>query len=168
MMSGHTMRVTLLYDTVTLSLVCHEPPGADCKQLCPQGCEIIGDDHEHVLIPTHHCTIAAYVNDVGMDEYYGDQGKEIPLYDGMPVTLAWDGDSFLWRPAYHNEPARTPGDMRTPEKLQTEIRGLGDAVKELPGSQADVLRVRSKAAVVGLLAGHYADELAAEKYSSAC
>lgn len=166
-MNGHTMRVTLLYDTVTLSLVCHEPPGADCKQLCPQGCERIGEDHEHALIPTPHCTIAAYLNNFGMNEYYGDQGKEIPLYDGMPVTLTWDGDSFLWRPAHNNEPALNPRDTSTLEKLQTEITGLGDAVKELPGSQADALRVRSKAAVVGLLAGQYADELAPEKPSSA-
>lgn len=161
MISGHTMRVTLRYDTVALSLVCHEAPGADCKQRCPQGCEIIGHDHEHPLIPTPHCTLATYLNAAGMDDYYGEQGTEILLYDGMPVTLAWDGDSYLWRPAHHHEPALAPRGMSTLEKLQTEITGLGETAKHLPGwSQADALRARSKAAVVGLLAGQYADERA--------
>lgn len=97
--SGHTMRVTLEYDRITLTPICHEPEGAICRVTCAADdpCESFEyPDHEHGLRPLKYCNAVEYLTgDYWPEELCGDKGV-VSLYDGMPIEVKWDGDSYTW------------------------------------------------------------------------
>lgn len=97
--SGHTMRVTLDRDTVCLTPVCHEPDGAKCRVTCAADnpCDDFDyPEHECGLKPVDYCNAVEYMNGDGwVDECYGPD-DEIPIYDGMPIEVEWDGTGYTW------------------------------------------------------------------------
>jgi len=110
-MTGHTMNVKLDRDTVVLTPVCHEPEGAFCRLSCDSGCEYWSEGHgtedeegsdslSHQLIDFGYCNaIECLTNDdADMAELCADE-NEISLFDGMPITMKWNGHGYEWRKA---------------------------------------------------------------------
>lgn len=107
-MTGHTMRVMLEYDMVRLTPECHEPDGAECRVACAQNiCESYTyPEHEHGLRNMPYCNA---VEDLtahdAVDQRCGSDSP-VPLYDGMPITVSWEGDYYSWSPADRDTPER--------------------------------------------------------------
>jgi hypothetical protein len=90
---------------VLAEIVCTAPEGAWCRETC----SYTGCSDERVL-PHHHdgndeyatedsglCGIRPWFDDPELDELYdGDVPDGVPLHDGIPVTLRFDGDGWLW------------------------------------------------------------------------
>jgi len=101
-MSGHTMRVTLDRDMVRLVPVCHEPEGAVCRVTCATGvCEQYGyPEHEHGLRPVP-CNAVEWLTAGDLVAESCGSDSEVPLYDGMPIEVSWEGVDvgYSWVPA---------------------------------------------------------------------
>ncbi len=78
-MTGHTMSVKLDEYRVVLTPVCHELKGINRPIIC--------DATEWL---TNH---AADMTDLCANE------TKISLYDGMPITVQWNGFGYEWRKA---------------------------------------------------------------------
>lgn len=98
--NGHTMRVTLENEAVTLEPICHEPDGAVCRVECVAGCETYSyPEHEHQLQFVPYCNAVEYLSNSDV-ECCVDYTGSIPLRDGMPIEVIWDGDGYSWFPVY--------------------------------------------------------------------
>ena len=107
--SGHTMRVLLDRGAVLLVPVCHELDGSPCRVMCVlPDCEPDGPEHEHELKPVNFCTLVQYMMEESYsieEDFLSDsltdcrgRAREVPLYDGMPITISWDSftESYRW------------------------------------------------------------------------
>lgn len=90
------MTVVLSRDVVCLRLVCHEPDGSTCRRACTEGCDDFCSDADGHIKPVSFCTAVEWMTEGGDAEecYAGDD--EIPLHDGMPVEISWNGDYYEW------------------------------------------------------------------------
>jgi hypothetical protein len=96
--SGHTMQVRQEGDTVVLRPVCHEPEGAICRIDCTQGCEAWDVPHEHPMKNLDYCSAVEWLTADGWaSEYYDEDADDIPLHDGMPIEVVWEGEFYVWR-----------------------------------------------------------------------
>lgn len=96
--SGHTMRVTLVGESVCLVPMCHEQNGAVCRVICAAGCESFSyPEHEHKLEPVPYCNAVEFFSNSDV-ECCCDYNVEVPLFDGMPIEVTWDGDGYSWFP----------------------------------------------------------------------
>jgi hypothetical protein len=101
-LSGHSLRVMFDQSQVTLRLVCHETGRASCRLVCSQGCEQGDQEHEHELVEIDNCDAMLWIG-TDVEEYYraiapNTAETPFPIYDGMPVTVTWDGDTYVWAP----------------------------------------------------------------------
>lgn len=98
--AGHTLSVKLDRDTAVVSVDCHEPEGANCRKTCEFECPSWLEDHEqeygHKLVDYGRCLAVEWMqNDASTAECYLGE-DEIPIYDGMPVEVEWQGDFWGW------------------------------------------------------------------------
>lgn len=92
----HTLVVTFRDDRVRLTLVCHAPERARCRLACSKGCEQwSGNDHEHPLV-SGDCLAVDWM-DAEVEEYCKASG-DFPVHHGMPVSIEWVGDTYVWSP----------------------------------------------------------------------
>lgn len=111
--SGHTLRVVLDNEYVRLRLVCHELDSARCHLVCSR-CDGYNSecsrhdvkvfqrddddlDREHDLVPSETCNAVIWMENSDIECLCG-VSVEVPLYDGMPVVVEWDGDNWNWIP----------------------------------------------------------------------
>jgi hypothetical protein len=97
---GHTMSVTIHGGYVSLTPVCHEPEGAECRVVCAlPGISACGTysypEHEHGLRDQDYCNAAGWLSESDVAECCAESG-EVPLYDGMPIEVIWKGGGYLW------------------------------------------------------------------------
>ena len=114
-LSGHSLRVMFEPDValVRMSLVCHETSRASCHLVCSQGCEQWNkDDHEHPLVETNECNAVAWIGNAA-EEYCAlhDEDPSFSLYDGMPVTITWDADTYVWAPIPNDQTYVVPAEV---------------------------------------------------------
>jgi hypothetical protein len=95
-MFGHNLKVVLDKDTVCLSVVCNESEGSFCRRACVEDCdEVCRNPDEHVQ-PVNYCLAVEWINaDNDVPECYAGDDT-IPLYDGMPIKIEWNGDFYEW------------------------------------------------------------------------
>lgn len=120
---GHTMRVEIdPIGYISLTPVCHEQDGrAICRVECPhQECreegwslddhrmpeEDFGEDDYHGLRPIDHCNAVEWLSSDDVPDYF-ESDKTAPLYDGMPIRVWWDGDTYRWQPITIPSPPST-------------------------------------------------------------
>ena len=96
------MRVTFDTDQVCLIPVCYEPDDAKCRVMCAaeDPCESYSwPEHEHGFKPAPDCNVVEWLLLTGVADSYDQSSHEpIPLYDGMPIMVSWDGDQYAWSP----------------------------------------------------------------------
>ncbi len=97
-MTGHTMSVQLERDMVVLTPVCHEPEGALCRLRCDSGCPDYDSDHGHELVDRGYCNVEWLTDGGNAAEFHAGE-TEISLYDGMPITVQWNGEGYEWSKA---------------------------------------------------------------------
>jgi hypothetical protein len=106
--SGHSLRVTFEPDNaaVRLALVCHETGRAACRLTCSHGCETWDvHSHDHELVEHGECNAVLWIGQ-NAEEYCEIKYLiSFPLYDGMPVTVTWDSDTYVWAPITTSMPA---------------------------------------------------------------
>lgn len=101
--SRHTMRVTLDREALRLVPVCHEQDGAVCRVICAAGCESFSyPEHEHKLEPVSYCNAVEFLSNSDV-ECCCDYAVEVPLSDGMPIEVTWDGDGYSWFPVSQSD-----------------------------------------------------------------
>lgn len=88
--TGHTLGVRLISTSVVLTIHCHEPDTAHCRR--------VGEGAQDIDIP--ECNAAAWMGK-HIPEYieWPESGEpDYALTDGMPITVIWDTDTWIWHP----------------------------------------------------------------------
>lgn len=92
---GHHVEWWVCGDYIDAQFGCYEPPGADCRLLCPEGCESWdAADHEHPLAPAPECNALTFFNngDEPTDYYSGPNH----LIENGPIEIEFDGEHYVW------------------------------------------------------------------------
>lgn len=124
--TGHTVEWTLEAGYgVHGKLVCHEPEGADCRLVCPKGCELYmierderGPYHmayvpvEVSLTEQQRHDLTPYLPGCVVVEWGAESGGPGELYDGEdcpprngPIEVWWESEEMHWR---YPDPEPTP------------------------------------------------------------
>jgi hypothetical protein len=80
---------------------CHEPDGSICRVTCAADdpCETYTEDHECGLKPIDGCNGVDWLDAIGPQDCYGGGRDNVPIHDGMPIVIEWEGDGWEWRRA---------------------------------------------------------------------
>lgn len=90
---AHSIAWMLDDDWLTGTVTCHAAEGADCRMMCPEGCEswdLI--DHEHTLVDAGKCNAVESLDANGVADSH--VGSHAPV-DGF-ITPEWDIDVWQW------------------------------------------------------------------------
>lgn len=80
-------------DWIQGTMTCNATEGADCRLMCPEGCESWDVmDHEHPLVDQGKCNFVQWMEAEDMTEAHVGSHA---LVDGF-VTPEWDGDHYVW------------------------------------------------------------------------
>ena len=90
---AHSVVWTMDDDWLTGKITCHAAPGADCRLVCPEGCdEWDAVDHQHPLADCGTCNAATWIEEDGVLECHRGRG---PVRDGF-VQVEWTGGGYTW------------------------------------------------------------------------
>lgn len=91
----HVLRLKTCYIAgIELAIECQAQPHDECHTACiEEYC-----DHRLDICSVEnmgYCNQVDWIDNVGVEESYrGPSG--LPLYDGMPVNLDWEGNGYVW------------------------------------------------------------------------
>ena len=90
---AHSIAWMLDDDWLTATVTCHAVEGADCRMVCPEGCESWNlAYHKHELVDAGRCLVVEWLDNQGIQESH--VGSHAPI-DGF-IEATWDGDGYTW------------------------------------------------------------------------
>ena len=90
---SHRVEYRISGPDVWALLKCDEPEGAQCRLICPDGCESWPCEHE--LVDAGHCNEIEFIGNAGLALEFREGTEETGVVDGE-VTINWDGDMYVW------------------------------------------------------------------------
>lgn len=94
-MSGHSVEWEISRQGyITGRVICHEPPGAECRTVCNHSeCEEGCIDDTHACEPIDYCNVKTWLEADLLQESY--DGPVVPLRAG-PIEIEWGGLAPTW------------------------------------------------------------------------
>lgn len=92
---AHSVTWTIDEGWIQGAATCHATEGADCRMVCPEGCESWSlTDHEHQLVDGGECNFVQWIEAEGLQEAHA--GRTESLRDGF-IDPEWSDDHYVWR-----------------------------------------------------------------------
>lgn len=91
---SHRVEYRISDGDVWALLKCDEPEGAQCRLICPEGCETWPCVHE--LTDAGYCNQINYIGTCGPALEFREGREETGVVDGE-ITIRWsDDDCYVW------------------------------------------------------------------------